>query len=372
MAEAGGHGRAAPPSAAWAAGIAAGRWRPDDAQAAALAEFDRIHRELTGGATRRGGLFGFLRRSDDAPVRGLYLWGGVGRGKTFLVDLLVDSLGDVPRRRWHFHRFMVEVHARIRALPDDTADTVAVVADALADELRLLALDEFIVADIADAMILARLLERLFARGVVLVTTSNTAPPELYRDGLQRARFLPAIALLQAHCVVRHLDSDTDYRLRQLTRAQTYVTPLGAAADAAMQAHFDRLAADAAVSTGPLEVNGRAIPVRAMTGGVAWFDFAALCEGPRAAADYIEIARDFHTVLLSDVPVMDTPADNAARRFVHLVDELYDHGTNLVLSAAAEPLWLYAGHKLAQDFERTVSRLIEMRSAEYLAREHRA
>ena len=371
MAEAGGNGPAAPPSAAWAAGIAAGRWQHDAAQAAALVELDRIHHALRAQDGAARGLFGWLKRSAPDPVRGLYLWGGVGRGKTFLVDLLVDSLGDVPRRRWHFHRFMVEVHARIRALPDDTSDTVAVVADALADELRLLALDEFIVADIADAMILSRLLERLFARGVALVTTSNTAPPDLYRDGLQRARFLPAIALLQAHCAVRHLDSDTDYRLRQLTSAQTYVTPLGPAADAAMQAHFDRLAADAPVQAGPLEVNGRPVPVRAMTGGVAWFDFAALCDGPRAAADYIEIARDFHTVLLSDVPVLDTPRDNAARRFVHLVDELYDHGTNLVLSAAAEPAWLYTGRKLAQDFERTVSRLIEMRSSEYLAREHR-
>src|SRR5688572_7489590 len=362
----------AAPSAAWSAGVAAGRWQHDAAQAAALVELDRIHRELLARHRAGRGLFGFLKRGGDAPVRGLYLWGGVGRGKTFLNDLLADSLGDLPRRRWHFHRFMVEMHARIRALPADTGDTVAVVADALADEMRLLVLDEFIVADIADAMILARLLERLFARGVTLVTTSNTAPPDLYRDGLQRARFLPAIALLQQHCTVLHLDSPTDYRLRQLTRASTYVTPLGPDADAAMQAHFDRLAADGAVVPGPLVVNGRAIPVRGMTEGVAWFDFAALCDGPRAAADYIEIARDFHTVLLSGVPVLDTPQDNAARRFVHLVDELYDHGTNLVLSAAAEPMWLYRGQKLEHDFQRTASRLVEMRSAEYLAREHRA
>jgi cell division protein ZapE len=372
MAEVGGPARPASPSAAWHAGIAAGRWQHDPAQALALVELDRIHAELTDRARDRGGLFGWLRSRAPAPVRGLYLWGGVGRGKTFLNDLLVDALPDVPRRRWHFHRFMVEMHARIRDLPDDTADTVAVVADALADELRVLVLDEFIVADIADAMILARLLERLFARGVTLVTTSNTAPPDLYRDGLQRARFLPAIALIEEHCAVLHLDSGTDYRLRQLTSAQTYVTPLGPAAEAQMQAHFDRLAADSAIEPGPLHVNGRPIPVRAMTEGVAWFDFAALCEGPRAAADYIEIARDFHTVLLSGVPAFDAQQENAARRFVHLVDELYDHGTNLVLSAAAEPVWLYRGQKLQHDFERTASRLVEMRSAEYLAREHRA
>src|SRR5688572_33279410 len=180
----------AAPSAAWKAGIASGRWQHDPAQAAALVELDRIHHELRARRDTGRGLFGWLKRETPEPVRGLYLWGGVGRGKTFLNDLLVDSLTDVPRRRWHFHRFMVEMHARIRDLPADTADTVAVVADGIADELRLLVLDEFIVGDIADAMILGRLLERLFARGVTLVTTSNTAPPDLYRDGLQRARFL--------------------------------------------------------------------------------------------------------------------------------------------------------------------------------------
>ena len=358
------------PSATYAAGVAAGRWTADAAQQPALAELDRIHAALSQHAPARGWrrLFG---GGTPVAVPGLYLWGGVGRGKTFLNDLLVDALPDVPRRRWHFHRFMVEVHARIQALPDDTADTVAVVADALAGELRLLVLDEFIVSDIADAMILGRLLERLFARGVTLVTTSNTAPPDLYRDGLQRARFLPAIALLQANCAVVHLDSTTDYRLRQLTRAETYVVPSGPAADAALGEHYARLAADCPREAGPLHVNGRDIPVRAMAEGIAWFDFNALCEGPRAAADYIEVARAFHTVLVSGVPVFDATRDNAARRFVHLVDELYDRHVNLLLSADAEPLWLYGGERLKQEFERTASRLVEMRSAEYLARAHR-
>lgn len=360
---------ARPPSQAYAAGVASGRWQHDPAQQPALAELDRIHRELL--AREATPAWKRLFGRGPGEVRGLYLWGGVGRGKTFLNDLLFDQLGELPRRRWHFHRFMVEVHARIQALPDDTADTVAVVADALADELRLLVLDEFIVSDIADAMILGRLLERLFARGVALVTTSNTEPKNLYRDGLQRARFLPAIALLEKHCVVHFLDSPQDYRLRQLTRAETYLTPLGEAADRGLAEHFERLAADCPREDGPLVVNGRPIVARALAEGIAWFDFAALCEGPRAAADYIEVARDFHTVLVSNVPVMDAMADNAARRFVHLVDELYDRNVNLLLSAAAEPLWLYAGEKLRQEFERTASRLVEMRSAEYLAREHR-
>ncbi len=185
------------------------------------------------------------------------------------------------------------------------------------------------------------------------------------------ARFLPAIALIEAQCAVVHLDSAQDYRLRQLTQASTYITPLGAAAEQALAEHFQRLAADCPHEDGPLAINGRPIPVRALAEGIAWFDFAALCEGPRAAADYIEIARDFHTVLVSGVPVFDPLHDNAARRFVHLVDELYDRNVNLLLSAAAEPMWLYGGEKLMQEFERTASRLVEMRSAEFMARGHR-
>jgi len=362
---------ALPPSAIYAEGVTSHRWQHDPAQQQALAELDRVHRQAQAHLHKPLLRRWLWRFAPPVPVRGVYLWGGVGRGKTFLNDLLFDQLGDLPRRRWHFHRFMVEVNERMQALPEGTADTVAVVADALADEMRLLVLDEFIVSDIADAMILGRLLERLFARGVVLVTTSNTEPKNLYRDGLQRARFLPAIALIEQHCSVVHLDSAQDYRLRQLTRASTYLTPLGEAAEQALAEHFRVLASDCPREAGPLQVNGRSIPVRALAEGIAWFDFTALCEGPRAAADYIEIARDFHTVLLSGVPVFDLAHDNAARRFVHLVDELYDRNVNLLLSAAAEPMWLYGGDKLRQEFERTASRLVEMRTAEFMARGHR-
>ncbi len=357
------------PSMHYAAGVAAGRWQADAAQQPALLELDRIQQQLRA-LKKRGWLQRLGLAGATAPVSGLYLWGGVGRGKTFLTELLYEHLAGVPKRRWHFHRFMVEVHARLRSLPD-TADTVAVVADQFADELRLLVLDEFFVSDIADAMILGRLLEGLFARGVVLVTTSNIEPAGLYRDGLQRARFLPAIALLEKYCAVRKLDSAQDYRLRQLTRAATYLTPLGGAAEAQLAEHFAHLAADLAREDGPLCINNREIPVKAQAEGLVWFEFNALCEGPRAAADYIEIARDFHTVLLSNLPVLGSEHDNAARRFVHLVDELYDRNVNLLLSAASEPLGVYAGEKLRPEFERTASRLIEMRSAEYLAREHR-
>lgn len=358
------------PSAAYARGVAMGEWQADAAQQAALPELDRLHAQLLA-AQPDSLLEKFAARfREPTPVSGLYLWGHVGRGKTFLADLLFDQLDAVPRRRWHFHRFMGEVHARLRALPD-TSDTLAIVARDLAADLRLLVLDEFFVGDIGDAMILGRLLEQLFARGVTLVTTSNIPPSELYRDGLQRASFLPCIALLEAHCRVLRLDSAQDYRLRQLTRAATYVTPPGVVAEAALAAHFEHLAAHSPRESAALVLNDRAIAVKAQADGIVWFEFADICEGPRAAADYIEIARDFHTVLISNVPRLDRDNEDAARRFVHLVDEFYDRHVNLLLSAAADPLSLYHGHRHQREFERTSSRLIEMQSAHYLAREHR-
>jgi cell division protein ZapE len=360
------------PSDAYAAGVAAGEWQADAAQQALLPELDRIHDALQA-AQPAGGLFGRLaaRLRDPEAVPGLYLWGGVGRGKTFLVDLLYDGLGAVPRERWHFHRFMGEVHQRMRALPD-TADTLRTVARDLSADMRLLLLDEFFVGDIGDAMILARLLDQLIANGVTLVTTSNIPPKELYRDGLQRASFLPAIALIETHCRVVALDSDHDWRLRALTRASTYLVPANAANEAVLATQFERLAHHApGAQAPPLHVNGREILVRACAGGIAWFDFVALCEGPRSAADYIELARRFHTVLLSGVPRIDRDNEEAGRRFVYLVDEFYDRHVNLVLTAAADALSLYSGERLAREFERTSSRLVEMQATEYLAREHR-
>ncbi len=358
------------PSEAYAAGIAAGNWQADAAQSALLPELDRLHEQLH--AAQPDSLIDRLaaRFREPVAVDGLYLWGRVGRGKTFLADLLYDNLGSVPRQRWHFHRFMGEVHARLRALPD-TADTLSVVARDMVQDLRLLMLDEFFVGDIGDAMILGRLLEQLVGRGVTLVTTSNIPPSELYRDGLQRASFLPCIALLETHCAVRELASAQDYRLRQLIRAATYIRPPGDAADSALAEHFARIAGHEAGHLEPLHVNGREIPMRACGGGTAWFEFSALCEGPRSAADYIELARRFHTVLISGVPRFDGSNEDAARRFVYLVDEFYDRHVNLLLSAAADPLSLYTGQRVANEFERTGSRLVEMQSADYLAREHR-
>jgi len=265
---------------------------------------------------------------------------------------------------------MREVHAQLRAHAGER-DPLAAIARAWRQQWRVLVLDEFFVIDIGDAMLLGRLLERLFAEGVTLVTSSNTAPLALYQDGLQRERFLPAIQLLQQHCAVVHLDGATDYRLRALTRTPVYRTPLDASADAWLAARWQALAAGCAPEAGPLQIDGRLIPVRALAEGHAWFDFAALCEGPRAASDYIEIATEHHTLLLGGIPWFDGGNDDAARRFITLVDELYDRHVNLVCTAAAAPPGLYTGSKLTAAFERTASRLIEMQSAEYLALEHR-
>jgi cell division protein ZapE len=358
------------PSSRYAAGIARGDWSDDPAQRDVLRELDRIHLALSQASARSGLLGRLFGRGDAEPVRGLYLWGGVGRGKTFLIDLFFDGLPLAQKRRTHFHRFMRSVHERLRAHAGER-DPLAAIAREWRAQLRVLVLDEFFVSDIGDAMLLGRLLERLFAEGVVLVTSSNTAPANLYKDGLQRARFEPAIALIERHCHVLHMQSDTDYRLRELTRSPVYRAPLDGESDAWLESRWHALGGDDAHRDGSIELEGRKIATRARCKGMAWFDFAALCEGPRAAGDYIEIAREFHTVLLGNVPVLGANDDDAARRFVTLVDELYDRHVNLVCTADAPPPGLYAGERLQAAFERTASRLIEMRSAEYLAREHR-
>ena len=360
--------KATTPSQDYAAGVARGDWLSDPAQAAALAELDRIHAALL--QPVQDGWLGRLFGAAAPAPRGLYLWGGVGRGKTFLVDLFYDTLPLAAKRRTHFHRFMREIHAALRMHAGER-DPLATIAREWRRQYRVLVLDEFFVSDIGDAMLLARLLDRLFAEGLVLVTSSNTPPSLLYKDGLQRARFEPAIASIQRHCAVLHLDSPLDYRLRALTRSPVYRQPLDAGAEAWLHSRWQDLSAGCPQESGPLQVDGRDIATRALAEGVAWFDFDALCEGPRAAADYIEIAREFHTVLLGGIPVFDARRDDAARRFVTLVDELYDRHVNLVCTAAAPPPALYAGERLAGAFERTSSRLIEMRSAEYLALEHR-
>ena len=358
------------PSQRYAEGVARGDWLHDPAQQPALQELDRIHAALVDPAPAPGPFARLFGAQAPPAPRGIYLWGGVGRGKTFLIDLFFDGLPLREKRRTHFHRFMREVHQRLREHAGER-DPLAAIARQWREMLRVLVLDEFFVSDIGDAMLLGRLLERLFAEGVVLVTSSNAAPPELYKDGLQRARFLPAIALLERHCAVVHLDSERDYRLRALTRSPVYRAPLDVQSDGWLSERWHALGGDDAHVDAGIEIDGRRIPVRARCKGLCWFDFAALCEGPRGNADYIEVAREFHTVLVGGIPRMDANRDDAARRFVHLIDELYDRNVNLVCTADAAPVALYAGERLAAAFERTASRLIEMQSAEYLALEHR-
>ena len=361
---------ALPPSRRYADGVARGEWQHDPAQQPALQELDRIHAALLAHAPKPGALARlFGAQAPPAPL-GLYLWGGVGRGKTFLIDLFFDGLPLREKRRTHFHRFMREVHQRLREHAGER-DPLAAIAREWRTSLRVLVLDEFFVSDIGDAMLLGRLLERLFAEGVVLVTSSNAAPSELYKDGLQRARFLPAIELIEQKCAVVFLDSDRDYRLRALTRSPVYRAPLDAQADAWLSERWRELGGDDTHMGAGIVIDGRRIPVRARCKGMCWFDFAALCEGPRGTADYIEIAREFHTVLVGGIPRMDAQRDDAARRFVHLIDELYDRHVNLICTADAEPAALYAGERLSAAFERSASRLIEMQSTDYLAREHR-
>lgn len=360
------------PSAAYRLGVEAGHWGADPLQLTVLTELDRIHdalieRENAGALTRLARFFG----SSPTPVRGLYLWGSVGRGKTFLVDLFFSHLALTAKRRLHFHHFMAEVHARLTELGSHSDPLVQVASD-LARDCRLLCLDEFFVSDIGDAMILGRLLEQLFANGVTLITTSNTAPENLYKDGLQRASFLPAIILLQAHCKVMEMRGGQDYRLRALSHAQVWQSPADAQAEAHLAEFFRRLASTSVIEHGgQLQVNGRTIAVRERADGVVWFDFAALCEGPRAVADYIEIARQFHSVIVSGIPRFDRYSEDAAYRFVLLIDELYDRSVKLVVSAAAVPTQIYDGQRAILPFERTVSRLIEMQSEQYLGREHK-
>ncbi len=364
------------PGRAYQDGVEAGLWQDDPAQRAVLPSLDRLFETVSQPARRHTGLLDRVLGRDRRRQAGsgLYLWGRVGRGKTFLIDLLADLLPDSVVLRRHFHRFMAEVHERLREHrrlgQDEPLDRIAA---EMASRCRLLCLDEFNVTDIGDAMLLSGLLSGLFRRGVLLATTSNTPPQELYRDGLQRSRFLPAIALIQSHCHVVELASATDWRLRSLTRAPIYLVPADADNERQLRERFLELAQGQRRFDVDICIEGRNIPARGLGGDVAWFDFSALCEGPRSVADYIELARSHGTVLISGVPQFG-PAqrDDAARRFIHLVDEFYDRGVKLLLTAQAPATALYPPEgRLRALFERTESRLIQMQSREYLAQEHR-
>ncbi len=351
----------------------------DPAQEAAVEHLQDLYQRLLEAEWQSNKQGGFLRvlqrfKAPDpvTPVKGLYFWGGVGRGKTYLMDAFYDSLPFERKMRAHFHRFMQRVHQELRKL-DGEKNPLSIIADMLAAEARVICFDEFFVSDITDAMILGGLFEQLFGRGVTLVATSNIIPDGLYMDGLQRSRFLPAIALINEHTEVINVDGGIDYRLRALEQAELYHFPLDAEADKSLERSFVSLNPDSehVLENEALDIEGRPIVARCVSDDIAWFEFAELCDGPRSQNDYIELAREFHAILISNVPQMAASTDDQARRFINLVDEFYDRNVKLVLSAEVSLEQLYAGGKLDFEFERTQSRLLEMQSHDYLAKGHR-
>jgi len=349
---------------AYRALLASGAAQPDPAQAEAVSELVGLARALA--AYRPASLLRFLGQGADAP-RGLYLHGKVGRGKSMLMDLFFAHAPFTSKRRLHFDAFMAEAHAAIEAArATGNGDPMPGAAKALADKGLLLCLDEFQVNDIADAMILSRLFARLFERGLVLVTTSNTAPDNLYRDGLNRQLFLPFVEVLKQHTDVLEIAAARDYRLDKLMGQPLYFAPLDAAAQSALDDTWRMLTGDAPPTPKTLEVAGRKLVIPRASGGTAWLSFDELCARPLGAADYRAIAAALHTVILEGIPVLGPDKRNEARRFITLIDALYDARTHLIASAAAEPDALYTTGDGAEAFQRTASRLMEMRSRDYL------
>lgn len=363
----------APVRAAYDQLIAANELKPDPAQLAAVAALDRLAASLT----NRGGLFSRLFGSNSEGPAGVYLWGGVGRGKSMLMDLAFAHIAIEPKRRVHFHQFMIETHERLRiAREAEAGDPIEPVAEQIAAEARLLCFDEMQVTNPADAMILSRLFAKLLDHGVKVVTTSNRAPADLYKDGLNRDLFLPFIALIEQQMLVTEVDGPTDYRLDRLSGVEVWHVPNGAQATAELSRAFFQLTDypvedRAKVPSEDLDVGGgRTLHVPKSLKGVAVFSFKRLCGEARGAADYLAIARRFHTVIIVGIPVMTRAMRNEAARFVTLVDALYEHKVKLLAAADAEPPALYPAGDSSFEFARTVSRLEEMQSADYLAEGH--
>jgi cell division protein ZapE len=355
--------------------LAARHYAQDPAQSAVVDRLDalcaRLVAESRPNVIERMRLLLAPRHNGTRDTRGIYLWGGVGRGKTWLMDLFYASVPIRAKRRSHFHHFMRDIHAQLRSL-SGRSEPLELIARRMARNTRLLCLDELFVSDIADAMLLGGLFEALLRYGLMLVITSNSPPGELYRDGLQRARFLPAIALLEGELEVIALEGGVDYRLRQLRRQPIYLDSHSPATASQLQNLFEQLAPQHGDTGTNLRISGRWLQALRRRGDVVWFQFSTLCEGARSQEDYVEIAHEYRTVLLSDVPVFSMPQqDDAARRFIALLDEFYDQGVKLIVSAAAAPEALYRGERLQFEFRRAASRLVEMQTEDYLARPHR-
>jgi len=339
----------------------------DAAQLHASNELDRLYRDLIRQNGQRGLLQRLFRRA--SPVCGVYLWGGVGRGKTFLMDVFFENIPVEAKLRLHFHRFMQRIHHRLRDLQGE-ANPLQIVGAELAAQANLICLDEFHVTDIGDAMIMRLLLESLFTEGVVMVTTANLHPDALYEHGLQRARFVPAIDLIKRNMRVVKFDSGTDYRLVSLEKAGVFHPVVNAASEQAMLTTFADVSGESGVCNQMIEVEGREIPAKRISQSVAWFEFEKICGGPRSRNDYIELSKRFHTVLISNVPVFRSDNDNARRRFTWLVDEFYDRRVKLVLSAQADLPEVFVNALGGAESDRTGSRLIEMQARRYLGEPH--
>lgn len=369
------------PLALYQQALMAQTYQPDEVQHQTVVRLNAIHQTLTEQVwiqpeNRTPGLISKWRswlgqkEKTPTPVQGLYMWGGVGRGKTWLMDLFFHSLPSERKLRLHFHRFMLRVHEELNQLQGQE-NPLEKVADGFKAQTDILCFDEFFVSDITDAMLLAELLRALFSRGIALVATSNIPPDELYRNGLQRARFLPAIELIKRYCDVLNVDAGIDYRLRTLTQAHLYLTPLNAETEADMQTMFRRLSGRDITQPGPvLEVNHRPLATLSAGDGVLAVDFATLCLEARSQNDYIALSRLYHTVLLHHVPVMAVKDENAARRFLALVDEFYERRVKLIISAQAPMFDIYQGEHLKFEYQRCLSRLQEMQSEEYLRQPH--
>ncbi|EPF14010.1 AFG1-like ATPase [Cedecea davisae] len=367
------------PASRYQQALAEGSYQPDEVQREAVMRLDTIWQALTTETQpeNTAGLFarfGKLLGKRDAPtsrepVRGLYMWGGVGRGKTWLMDMFFQSLPGERKLRLHFHRFMLRVHEEL-AQNQGHSDPLEIVADGFKAETDVLCFDEFFVSDITDAMLLGTLMKALFARGITLVATSNIPPDDLYRNGLQRARFLPAIEAVKRYCDVMNVDAGIDYRLRTLTQAHLWLSPLNSESAQQMEKLYAALSGTKREGGPVLEINHRPLATLGTANQTLAVDFTTLCVDARSQHDYIALSRQFHTVMLFNVPVMTTLMENEARRFIALVDEFYERHVKLVVSANAELFDIYQGERLRFEFQRCLSRLQEMQSEEYLRLSH--
>ena len=344
------------------------------AQELVVKEFDNFYREFLKTYQSSNNiivkLLSVIKLYKPYAVRGIYLWGDVVRGKTFLIDLLYDSLPVKHKIRLHYHRFMLRIHNDLKILQEQI-NPLKTIAKRLAEETRVIFFDEFFVKDITDAMLLANLLKYLTEFGVSFVMTSNIHPLDLYKNGLQRARFIPAIKLIEQNMKILHLDSEVDFRMQALTTVEIYHTPADKTAFLKVEEYFSKFAPVSLKKNNQLEVLGRIIKTINLADDVVWFDFIDICDGPRSQNDYIEIASCYHTVFITGVPIFTEDTEEQARRFIALVDEFYDHNVKLILTADANLDTIYRGEALGFEFNRTISRLTQMQSREYLGLPHK-